>query len=170
MPDRRFYMRLRVLHVEDDEGIGELVEKLLDLSYLDMHLQRVTTLQEGIDLLYQQRWDVILLDLTLPDSAPKDTFQEVYKIAPQLPIVVLTAETDIEIRAATIAMGAQDCIDKIELSATPNLLARTLRFAVERQRTILELQEIIRELELSKKKLQELIEQVDDSLDPSIKH
>lgn len=157
-----------MLHIEDNAGVGQLVERLLSRSYLDASVQRAATLRDGIDLLYQQRWDVVLLDLTLPDSSSSNTFNTLYEIAPQLPIVVLTGEPSIEVRAATIAMGAQDCLDKIEITST--LLARTLRFAVERQRTILELQEIIRELELSKKKLQELIEQVDFSLESPIKH
>jgi DNA-binding response OmpR family regulator len=166
--ERRFYMRLRVLHIEDDADVGKVVARLLSRSYLDVYLQRAATLREGVDLLYQDRWDAVLLDLTLPDSVGSTTFNALYQVAPQLPIIVLTGETDIEVRAATIALGAQDCLDKVEI--TTNLLTRTLRFAVERQRTILELQEIIRELELSKKKLQELITQVDFSEKSSIKH
>lgn len=170
MTTHRFYMRLRVLHIEDDVVVGELVEKFLSLSYLDIHLQHASTLQEGLSLLQGCRWDAVILDLTLPDSVAHVTFDAVYEAAPHLPIIVLTAQSDIEARAATIAKGAQDYLDKIEIASNPSLLARALRFAVERQRTILELQEIIRDLEMSKKRLQELIEQVDFSLESPIKH
>jgi DNA-binding response OmpR family regulator len=162
-------MSLRVLHIEDDQLTGKLVRRMLEASYsVDIQLTRAETLQKGIELLYQQRWDAVLLDLTLPDSLAEDTFDRVYAVSPQLPIVVLTSEPSLEIRAATIAMGAQDCIDKMEMS--PDLLSRTLRFSVERQRTILELHDIIRELEASKKRLQELIEQVNRVSPPDEKH
>ena len=155
----RYYMRMRVLHIEDEPFIGKLVRKFLSNSYFDVYLECAPTLQEGIALLYSKRWDAILLDLSLPDSLPENTFDRVYEVAPQLPIIVLTGEHDLEIRAHTIAKGAQDCIYKLELSS--ELLVRVLRFSVERQRTILELYAIIRELEEAKQKLQELIQKVD---------
>jgi len=155
MKKRRHYIRLRILHIEDEAAIGSLVEKFMAFSYFDVELVRVSTLQEGLQRLREDRWDLILLDLSLPDSEPANTFPALYKAHPYTPVIVLTAEVDLEIRARTIAQGAQDCLYKMELKS-PDTLARSIRFAVERHRLLLELREIIRELEEFKRQFLEL--------------
>lgn len=160
MPERRHYIRLRILHIEDDEGVGTLVERFLEFSYFDVQLTRVPTLREGLELLRTDQWDLILLDLSLPDSKPEETFSRLYNEHPYTPVVVLTAEADLEIRARTVAQGAQDCLYKMELKS-PDALARSIRFAVERHRLLLELREIIRELEEFKRQFTEFISESD---------
>lgn len=76
--------------------------------------------------------DLILLDLSLPDSTGIDTFHEVFRTAPEVPIVVLTGLDDEDVGLAALRDGAQDYVLKGEIS--PRFLVRTIRFAIERKR------------------------------------
>lgn len=99
-------------------------------------------------------YDVLLVDLGLPDSDGLATFWAVYERT-DAPIVVLTAEPSLQARSRLIAEGAQDCIYKPEL--TPDTLLRSLRFAMERHRIIMELRYALKELQSSTRVIQELV-------------
>jgi len=178
----RYYIKLRVLHVDDNPMLAKLVKKLLsEVSYADFEVVWVANMRDALQQLDEEsqreatshsslscRWDCILLDLTLPDSVGAATFEAIYRNT-EAPIVVLTAEHDIEVRAAVVAAGAQDCVFKLEMSST-DVLARSIRFAVERYRTIKELRRAVRELEASKELMEELLRDGGDSnfLHPSL--
>jgi len=157
------YIRLRILHIEDDKNMGVLVERILAPSPLDVQLERVPTLEDGLDRLKSDVWDLVLLDLTLPDSNPNNTFADLYSQYPYTPVVVLTGEPSLEIRAKAVACGAQDCLDKLEVSS-PGVLDRSIRFAVERHRILLELREFVRELEEFKRQVLEIFQEADFTL------
>ena len=87
--------------------------------------------------------DVALIDLSLPDSSGMETFQAIHAAAPAVPIVVLTGLDDEQFVIELLHQGAQDYLLKHE--AEPKLVARSLRFAIERQRTA-ELESCIEQL------------------------
>jgi PAS domain S-box-containing protein len=81
--------------------------------------------------------DVILLDLTLPDSTGINTFYEVHHMAEDLPIVILSADDNEDLALQAMKGGAQDYL--IKGVATPDAIERCLHYAVERSQTEAEL-------------------------------
>ena len=80
----------------------------------------------------REKADLVLLDLSLPDSQGMDTFRTIRSLAPQLPVVILTGLDDQELAFQTIHEGGQDFLVKGQ--ATPQLMDKIIRYAVERKR------------------------------------
>ena len=121
-----------ILLVEDDPGQARLVEILLeDAVDTDIEITHVTTLNEGVQAVRIQPYDTIILDLNLPDSFGLDTASDMLSVAHNVPILILTGNGDKEAAIAAIRAGAQDFLDKNDL--TSERLARAARYAVERK-------------------------------------
>jgi glutamate dehydrogenase (NAD(P)+) len=123
--------RLRVLLFEDIPEQLELLEQLLLQSkHPQIELTTVDTLARGCPLLVKQKFDVILLDLDLPDSRGFETFRRVQAQAPEVPVIVLSDREDRRAAARAVDAGAQHYLVKGELDG-PSLI-RAVRYAVER--------------------------------------
>ncbi|MFB6139912.1 MAG: ATP-binding protein [Halosimplex sp.] len=123
------------LLVEDNPGDATLVEHYLESPSVGAFLEDVTvthveTLADGADHLRTGRYDVILLDLGLPESDGIDTLRAVTETDPAVPIIVLTGLENTEIAVEAIQSGAQDYLQKGDIDA--DRLARSLRYAIER--------------------------------------
>ncbi len=125
---------LKVLLVEDCAEDAELIQELLserpqapsiDLAY-------VVSLREAIEILSCEIFDVILLDLSLPDSPKFNTLFRLQDCGINIPIVILTAAGEEELAVELIAAGAQDYLVKRQVDS--RLLVRTLRCAISRQK------------------------------------
>lgn len=132
---------LKLLVVEDDledeqllcEALIEIEERRLWCNWRTATVVQVDQLADALDCLRQDRFDVVLLNLSLPDSpALLDTFLEANACARGTPIVVLADEEDENLANRLLREGAQDVVLKSELECVP--LARSLRYAIERQR------------------------------------
>ncbi len=88
------------------------------------------TCQAGIDAISEGNIDLIVLDLTLPDSVGLKTLQKIRKFAVGMPIVVIAEMSDEEEIREAITLGAQDCFEKSEAITKP--LGQLLRYSVER--------------------------------------
>ncbi|MFM9265731.1 PAS domain S-box protein [Tychonema sp. BBK16] len=127
----------KVLLVEDNEAEAELIEELLLETNIARSLpQRISVsqadrLSKAQQLLLQEKFDVILLDLSLPDSQDLSTIVKIQEYSTNTPIVVLTARNDEELALQSIQTGAQDYLVKINIDS--QVLMRSLRYAVERQ-------------------------------------
>ena len=89
---------IRVLLIEDNEGDADLVREGLDgESSVHFHVDWATTLEAGRERLAQGKTDLVLLDLSLPDSHGMDTFRIIRRLAPQLPVVILTGRDNQEL-------------------------------------------------------------------------
>ena len=130
---------LRVLLIEDDSDHAELVQGCLDiLRDQPVTWTWVDTLAKGIALLHDERvFDVVILDLSLPDSSLSETVLRLRPHAEGTPIVVLTSLNDMDVALRAVREGAQDYLVKTQLSS--ELLLRTIRHAVERSRHMAEL-------------------------------
>jgi signal transduction histidine kinase len=106
--------------------------------------------------------DAILLDLWLPDSQGLDTFTQVHRQAPSLPVVVLTSEDDEDLGVEAVNRGAQDYLIKGEV--TPRLLVRSLRYAIERHRMVTEVAEYVRELQTVESGFRNIISRSPDGI------
>jgi len=137
---------IKVLLVEDNEEHADLLLRLL-LGSNDPIFQVVlyTALRPALDALDMPGFDVVLLDLSLPDSEGLETFQRMQDKAPEQPIVVLTGLDDEALAVETVHRGAQDYLVKGRLD--DRILVRSLRYAVERKKTQRELKRARDELE-----------------------
>ena len=124
---------INILLVEDNPGDARLVkESLLDVgSSLNFDLIWVKRLDECLDHLSHSSVDIVLLDLSLPDSSGFETFNKLYTQAPHLPIILLTGMDDETLATRAVREGAQDYLVKSE--AHGSLLGRAIRYAIERK-------------------------------------
>lgn len=124
---------LRVLLVEDNPTDALLVElSLEDMTALSPQLSHVESLGEAQHALQSQNFDVVLIDLNLPDGRGLGNFECLQAAAPQTPIIVLTGSSDEELAIEAIARGAADYLLKGATDAA--LLERSTRYAIERKK------------------------------------
>ena len=100
-------------------------------------LEVARSLAEGLAQLRQRTFDVILLDLNLPDSLGLTTFLRLQPKAALQPIIVLVGQADEDVGAEAVERGALDFLIKQQIVST--LLAKALRYATERTHTLLAL-------------------------------
>jgi len=117
---------IKALLVEDNDIDAQLTQDLLsEWSIEEFRITRVKTLGEGLALLSRERFDAVLLDLSLPDAFGLPTVRQVHATSPTIPVVVLSGVSD--------QQGAQDYLVKGQ--GHPELLARAVRYAIERKRS-----------------------------------
>jgi DNA-binding response OmpR family regulator len=130
---------LRVLAIEDSIDDAHLVRVMLsrvhDPVFTVVNAER---LSEGLQCLREQTFDVVLLDLGLPDSVGMDAVRDVRKVSPEVPLIVLSGLDDEEVALKTLQMDVQDYLTKGKFDG--NLLVRSIRYARERKRVVMELQ------------------------------
>lgn len=122
--------RLKVLLIEDTDDDAELLKLALRDTPFD--IARVGQLSLALEGLAQDRFDVVLLDLSLPDSQGFATFEAVRRAAAREAIIVLTGLDDQDLGLKTVQSGAQDYL--VKGKAGPEVLVRAIRYAVERTR------------------------------------
>ena len=124
---------IRVLLIEDNDVDAQLTQDLLsEWSTEEFQVARATTLAEGLSLLSRERFDAMLLDLSLPDAFGLSTVREVHAASPTIPVVVLSGVSDQNLALQAVRQGAQDYLVKGQ--GHPELLARAIRYAIERKR------------------------------------
>jgi PleD family two-component response regulator len=124
---------VEVLLVEDNPGDAGLIrEALRDASLVRFRLTVVERMAEAEERLRGGGHDIVLLDLSLPDSSGFDTFRRARTEAPQIPIVVMTGTDDEAVAVRCVEEGAQDYLVKGRVDDA--LLARALTYALERHR------------------------------------
>lgn len=125
---------INVLLIEDNDVDARLTQDLLaEWSVEEFHITHVKTLAEGLTRLGQTRFDAILLDLSLPDAFGLPTVRQVHATNPAIPLVVLSGVSDQTLALQAVQQGAQDYLVKGQ--GHPELLARSVRYAIERKRT-----------------------------------
>jgi sigma-B regulation protein RsbU (phosphoserine phosphatase) len=124
--------RLHVLLVEDDPGDAGLVKYALQESRSPHFVvTHVTMLAAAIEAVTSDSvFDVVLLDLSLPDSAGVATFSRLQEVAPSLPIVIMTGLDDPEFANHALEVGAQDYLVKSD--DPERTVARAIRYAITR--------------------------------------
>jgi DNA-binding NtrC family response regulator len=124
---------VNILMVEDNPGDARLLQEYLAEGLSDYSITHCGRLREAVAWLdgAHTRCDVILLDLTLPDSNGLGTFIDIHDRAATVPIVILSGFNDNTLACQAVQKGAQDYIPKDSLDA--DQLARTIRYAIERK-------------------------------------
>lgn len=133
---------IKTLLIEDCPDAERLIrEELKDVPYNNIDIEWAKRLSEGLDVIRKRKFDVILLDLSLPDSQGYNTFVKVRVHAPQIPIIVLSGNSDGLLAIKTIRAGAQDFLVKGELDA--EVAVRSIHYSIERQRATNELHSML---------------------------
>lgn len=105
--------------VEDNPGdVKVIYEMLNDDEKHKYYISNSNRLDESIKKLITEKFDIILLDLGLPDSEGMDTFDIMKYNAPEIPIIVLTGFKEDILEVCTVGKGAKDYLVKDELKKT----------------------------------------------------
>lgn len=121
---------IRILLFEDNAADADLVAEYLELSKLDFSMHTEKRLADGTRLLRDQPFDLVLLDLSLPDSRGIETLRAAMEAATEEVIIVLTGADDEQLSLEALHVGAQDYLFKDRLNG--EVLRRSIRYALER--------------------------------------
>jgi diguanylate cyclase (GGDEF)-like protein len=133
------YKSIEVLLVEDDSDNAFLIKEMLtDEGVAAFTVNTATSLKEAFSKLNKGKYNIILLDLGLPDSKGISTLAKMHEAFPKIPIVVVTGLTDKIQEAEMIRMGAQDYLEKNRL--TVNGVKQAIYHALERHMLMLDLE------------------------------
>ncbi len=142
---------IKVLLIEDNLADVRLMQAMLEeraaleTSMQNIELDYVRRLSAGIEHLAQNDANVLLLDLSLPDSQGIETLFKINELYQDIPIIVLTGTDDEELAVRAVREGAQDYLVKGEV--TGNLLIRAIRYAIERKKLERAREKLINELQ-----------------------
>ena len=103
-------MKKNILIIDDDPSIVELLT--LFLKENESNVKSGNTAESGLALARKQEFDLILLDIMLPDSNSVDAIKNLQKIVPQTPVLLITGGSNLEIAKQCLLEGAVDYITK----------------------------------------------------------
>lgn len=147
----------RILLIEDNPADAVLFrERLAEAGGGPYDVHCVDSLSEGLAELGRRPipYDIVVVDLTLPDSAGLPTFHQIYETAGPVPVVISSGLHDEDLAVRAVQAGAEDYLNKDQ--SDPFWLGRSLRHAIERRR----LREAIRQ---SNERFHQLVEQASDA-------
>jgi ActR/RegA family two-component response regulator len=143
----------KILIVEDDEKFARVLSKQLEKN--DYQVSHSPTLADFLDIFTKEEFDLVLLDLGLPDSSGIKTYGKVSKVVNDVPIVVLTGLDDEKIAMKAVKQGAQDYLVKGEVEN--RTILRSLDYAIERSKLLFRLKRL-QELVLQSERIKVLAE------------
>ncbi|MFQ5923602.1 MAG: response regulator [Anaerolineales bacterium] len=133
---------IHVLLIEDNSRDARLIRELLkEAENFEFRVEHAARLRDGLRRRDREAFDIVLLDLRLPDSDGLETLVRAQKRAPDMPIVVLTGLDDESFALEAVRKGAQDYLIKGQPDS--RMLARSIHYAIERKRA----EEALRESE-----------------------
>ncbi len=151
--------KLTILLIEDDDDDVLILKEMCDEAVTqDVHLSLVVaeTLKEGLNFLTKHPFDMILLDLGLPDSRGLSTIETLQAHNIGIPVVVFTGQDDEQTGIEAVKKGAQDFLVKGKVDS--NLLIRIIRYAFERHQLLLERMSTLERLRESEEDYRSLFE------------
>ena len=131
LKDKKTY---RVLVIEDNEGDFVIVEHYLEEEILNPVIVRAGSFKQASEKLAESPFDVILLDLSLPDQSGEELIEKMLEVAVSCPIIILTGFADIEFSIKSISNGIRDYLFKDDLN--PTVLYKSIVYAIERTKSI----------------------------------
>lgn len=150
------------LLIEDNPGDARLIQEMLletnSGQRVSIGLEVTDRLSKGLGQIENEEIDVVLLDLSLPDSQGLETLHTALDQAPDLPIIVLTGLDDEELGFEAVQHGAQDYLVKGQVGG--DLLVRAIRYAIERKNALGRLQLAYEELDDANRLKEEMIQNI----------
>lgn len=136
----------RILIIEDNMGDFLLISEYLEEQFNSLKIEHVSTCKQTLTK-DPELFDVILLDLSLPDKSGEDLVNEILKFAENIPVIVLTGYADKNFAIKSIGLGTADYLLKDELN--PDILQKSIAYSIERKK-------VFNQLEDSEKRYREL--------------
>ncbi len=109
--------RGRILLVEDEEDFAHAIRIML--NRVGYSLEWASTMAQASTMLDERIWDLVLLDLTLPDAQGSETITRVQQHQPECPVVVLTGHNDAEFAVQSLRRGAANYLTKLNMGNGP---------------------------------------------------
>ena len=160
---------MRVLLIEDSAADARLIAEFLKGTLLyQFRLTHVERLQEALQRLQTASYEVILLDLTLPDSAGLVSLEQLLTSSPSTPVLVLTNNNNPELAIEAVRRGAQDYLIKRQINH--EVLVRSLRYAIERKQQAEALRDMNEALESRVQARTQELELANQQLRKEVKH
>jgi DNA-binding response OmpR family regulator len=141
-------LTVRVLLIEDNRADAEMLRVMLSEDDTRFVLANAVYLKDALRLLKEDSYDIIVLDLNLPDSEGPGTFDAVRAQNPSTPIIILTGLADKQFGLESVKKGAQDYLVKGEFDG--DLLVRSISYSIERQKLLIKLENTLKELRVLK--------------------
>jgi len=130
---------IRAFLIEDNKDDVFLIRRCLTSSTnMQIDMDVADTLASALKRLREGTYDVILSDLSLPDSSGMDTFDKVHAANPDVPIIILTGLDDDKAALSAVHQGAQDYL--VKSSINDRNLIRVIRYSIERQSLLVQLE------------------------------
>lgn len=155
---------ISVLLVEDTREFQEIISTYLQMSNRTPYqITIAASINNARNMLDNGRFDVVLLDLNLPDSQGAATFETIHGIIPTIPIVILTSMADEKLALSLMKKGAQDYLYKDKNHF--DLLDRCLLYAIERQKSVQLLSEANESNHLLNRELTQALSVINEELE-----
>lgn len=149
--------KLSLLLVEDSAADAALVrEYLSSVAGHAYELEAAETLAEALSVLSKRNIDVVLLDLSLPDSSGIETVRTLIGKCPRAAVIVLTGLQDEQTALQAVRYGAQDYLEKRLLSS--DMLHRSIVYSMERKKFLREKENLFADLALALERIEKLQE------------
>ena len=124
---------VNILVIEDNPGDYVLIEDFLQEEFNDIDSTQAGTFRQAQDILISDPgFEVILLDLSLPDAGGEKLVTKVVELAGDSPVIVLTGYTDKEFSVRTLSLGVSDYLFKDNLNGLE--LSKSINYSIERKR------------------------------------
>ncbi len=131
---------LKILLVEDNPGDVLLFKGFIkNVEGAPCELVHCGKLEEAIKLTQDSKPDIVILDLSLPDSHGLETIEKFQRAEPTTPIIVLTGQVSESVGLEAVRAGAQDYLVKGRIDG--DSLIRSIRYAIERAKLLAQLRE-----------------------------
>jgi PAS domain S-box-containing protein len=128
---------LEILVVEDNEGDALLIQEYIKDEFPNTKLAHAWNLAEAEQHLRDNQYDLVFLDVSLPDSSGKDSIIRVVDLAKATPVIVLTGYSDLSFAVESMQLGVQDYLNKENITATS--LQKSINYSIEKNRIRLQL-------------------------------
>ncbi|MFA6540930.1 MAG: PAS domain-containing protein, partial [Bacteroidota bacterium] len=133
-------IKINILLIEDNRGDARLITELLkDVTLFRSSVTKAKTMSGALEVLSTSSFEIILLDLSLPDSSGMETFASIRRVCGNTPVIVISGLSDETVVLEMINRGAQDFLNKSILSS--QLLEKSIQHSIERNRIHRELQQ-----------------------------
>lgn len=129
--------KYKILLIEDNPADARFLKEILVDSGIDFRLSNCSRLSDGLTALEEENYDVLLLDLSLPDSHGISGIEKIHQHNRHIPVIILTGLDDEKVALHALQEGAQDFLVKGQVE--PDILKRSIRYSIERKKVDQEL-------------------------------
>jgi len=132
---------LNILVIEDNIGDFILIKDYIEEQVESPHIINAKSYSEAIEALSDQsaNFDVVLLDLTLPDKGGESLITDIISCCPNTPVIILTGYANVEFSLKSLALKATDYLLKDDINSSS--LYKSIKYNIERKKTNLQLEE-----------------------------